>query len=120
MNAAEPLAFRDMLTDALRYWERRRIGYNAVLAVVVMIHLAPAWRAFVQSFQWVELLELFVLAVLANVCYSTAYLVDLTVQYSGLRSAWLRWRWVLWVIGTAFAAAWTWICLGGGVHPGVS
>jgi hypothetical protein len=118
MNMQQQATFREMLTDALRYWEWRRIAYNAVLAAVVIAHLAPEWRAFFQSFRWIELLELFVLAVLANVCYSTAYLVDLIVQYSGLRSAWLRWRWVLWVIGTSFAAAWAWICISGGVNQG--
>jgi hypothetical protein len=111
------MTLREILSDAIRYWERRRIFYNAALAAVVVVHLAPAWQEFLRSFQLVELLELFVLAVLANVCYTTAYLIDLPMQYSELRSAWLRRRWLLWSIGTAFAAAWTWICLSGGVHP---
>ena len=116
--STEQITFREILTDAIRYWEWRRIAYNGVLATVVIVQFAPEWRTFIQSFQWIGLLGLFVLAVLANVCYSTAYLVDLTVQYSALRPTWLRWRWMLWVIGTSFAAAWTWICLNGGVHPG--
>ena len=48
---------------------------------------------------------LFVLAVLANVAYCAAYLGDVFVQISGFREGWLRWRWLLFVVGTAFAAA---------------
>ena len=46
---------------------------------------------------------LFVLAVLANVCYCAAYLVDVPVQYSSFRDAWRRWRWALWVVGMVLA-----------------
>jgi len=46
----------------------------------------------------------FILAVLANVCYCAAYLGDLFVQVSGFRAAWQSWRWVLFAIGVAFAA----------------
>jgi hypothetical protein len=33
-----------------------------------------------------------------------SYLGDVFVQISGLRVVWQRWRWVLFVIGTTFAA----------------
>jgi hypothetical protein len=51
------------------------------------------------------ILVLFILAVLANVCYCAAYLGDLFVQFSGFKQGWQRWRWLLFVIGTIFAAA---------------
>jgi hypothetical protein len=44
----------------------------------------------------------FFFAVLANVCYCVVYVVDLFVQFSGLREA--RGRVVVLVVGTAFAA----------------
>jgi len=46
----------------------------------------------------------FILAVLANVAYCAAYAVDLFVQFAGLRTLWLRWRWSILATGTAFAA----------------
>ena len=42
--------------------------------------------------------------VLANVAYCTAYPVDLFVQFSGMRTAWMRWRWAVLLTGFAFAA----------------
>ena len=44
-----------------------------------------------------------ILAVLANVCYCAAYLVDLPFQLSAAGSAWKRRRGALWVVGTLFA-----------------
>jgi len=44
-----------------------------------------------------------VLALLANVCYCAAYLVDIPMQGSPLSITWRRRRWGLWVIGTLFA-----------------
>ncbi|HVB08568.1 MAG TPA: hypothetical protein VNF00_06430 [Candidatus Acidoferrales bacterium] len=46
---------------------------------------------------------LLVLAMLANLCYCTAYVADLPVQYSSFRDLWRRWRWGLWLTGTLFA-----------------
>jgi hypothetical protein len=40
------------------------------------------WPHFRGAFTWPSLLVLFVLAVLANVCYCAAYLVDIPLQYS--------------------------------------
>jgi hypothetical protein len=60
----------DTISDAIRYWEPRRIVYCG------------------------------------------AYLGDVFVQISGLRVVWQRWRWVLFVIGTTFAAVITrWVAI---------
>ncbi len=50
------------------------------------------------------ILVLFVLAVLANVCYCAAYIVDIFNQFTAFRSIWLRFRWLLLALGTCFAA----------------
>ena len=50
------------------------------------------------------LLGFFFLAVLANVCYCAVYVVDLFVQFSGLREFWAKGRVAVLIIGTAFAA----------------
>jgi type IV secretory pathway VirB2 component (pilin) len=100
----ETALWREYLSSAIRYWEPRRIVYNAVLGVVVLIHIVIAWPASKASLQTDNLLFLFVLAVLANVAYCAAYVVDIVVQMSGFRESWLRLRWILLLIGLAFAA----------------
>jgi len=49
-------------------------------------------------------LALFLLAVIANVAYCAAYVVDVFAQASGFREIWRRYRKLLFVIGTLFAA----------------
>jgi hypothetical protein len=88
---------REAVSDALGYWEPRRVVYNLVLVLIV-----------------------FVLAVLANVCYCAAYLADVFVQVSGFREAWQKWRFILFVIGLAFAVVITrWFVLGFFTSPRV-
>jgi len=93
---------RAALTDAIRYWEPRRIVYNLVLLVVVgvvfLAHL-PASRSDV-TFGSLQLL--FVLAVLANIAYCAAHVVDVIAQLSAFRSVWIRFRWILLLTGIAF------------------
>jgi hypothetical protein len=97
------IAARDALSDAIRYWEPRRILYNAVLLLVVA---ATYWAKLPVSRTVViadSLQILFVLAVLANVAYCAAYVVDVVVQISAFRRTWLRMRWILLVVGVLFA-----------------
>ena len=65
---------REAVSEALTYWEPRRIVYNAVLGFIVLAYFAINWpySRTVVSFNGVSVV--FVLAVLANVCYCTAYL----------------------------------------------
>jgi drug/metabolite transporter (DMT)-like permease len=97
----------EMVADSLRYWELRRILYNCVLGAVVLAHFAHAWPASRLFLKRDNLLGLFVLAVLANVAYCAAYVADVFVQLSGLRALWLRWRWLLLLLGIAFAGVLT-------------
>ena len=92
------------VADALRYWEPRRVIYNGVLALVVVGHVLAGWPDVVKKLSVNLFLGFFFLAVLANVCYSAVYLVDLFVQFSGLHTAWAKGRVLLLTIGTAFAA----------------
>jgi uncharacterized membrane protein YhaH (DUF805 family) len=104
---------RDAVSDAIRYWEPRRVVYNAVLTLVVLAYFVSAWPYSRKAVSVEGILLLFVLAVLANVCYCAVYLTDVFVQVSRLREAWRKWRWILFVIGTAFAATLTrWFALG--------
>ena len=96
--------FAGYVAKALRFWERRRLVYNAILALVVIGNFVFAWPASRLSLSVNLFLGLFVLAVLANVAYCAAYLPDIFVQFSGLDAAVRGTRTVLFVIGTAFAA----------------
>ena len=100
---------RALLTDALRFWERLRIAYNLVLAGVVGYCLLPRLLNPGGLDGGVVTLQLFLCAVLANVAYTTAYLVDVPVQLSDFRDRWRRWRIGLFAIGTAFAASLAWL-----------
>lgn len=94
----------ELLTDAIRYWEPRRLLYNGILTVIVVGYFAASLP---HSWRMVSLdgfLGLVVLAVLANLCYCAAYIVDIFAQLSGFRSLWLRRRWVLLAIGVLFAS----------------
>ncbi len=94
---------RDVLRDAIRYWELRRFIYNSVLVAVAIAWLIGTWPHFRPALTLQSLFLLSVLAILANLCYSTAYLADIPVQLSSLRATWRRRRWVLWLAGMLFA-----------------
>ena len=93
------------VADGLRYWEPRRVIYNGVLAVVVLLQFILAWPVSREKISFDLALTFLVLGVLANVCYCTAYVADLFVQFSGLQPAWRKGRVALLVVGTVFAAA---------------
>lgn len=101
--ASESSVLREIITDAIRYWETRRIVYNLLLAAVVIAWLALTWPHFRGALTLQSLVSLVVLAALANVCYSAAYLADIPIQYSSFRATWRRWRWGIWLLGTVFA-----------------
>jgi hypothetical protein len=95
---------RDYATEAIRYWEPRRLIYNTLLIVVVGLTFwfqrpVPASTITIDSILW-----LFLLAVLANVAYCAAYVVDIFVQASAFREQWQQFRWLLFALGVAFAA----------------
>ena len=93
---------RDYATQAIRFWEPRRAIYNLVLAVVVVLVFCSSSHHSPVTID--TALFLFLLAVLANVAYCAAYVVDVFVQASAFRDQWNRFRWPLFALGTAFAA----------------
>jgi hypothetical protein len=90
-------------TDAIRYWESRRLAYNALLIVIVALCFGIRYPASRAAWSIDTGLHLFALAVIANVAYCMAYLVDIFAQASAYRDAWRRCRWILLAIGTSFA-----------------
>jgi hypothetical protein len=100
----EASALRDYATDAVKFWEPRRLIYNLVLTAVVVIYFVISYPLSRASLSLDFCLGLFLLAVVANVAYCAAYIVDLFVQSSGFRGLWQQYRWLLFAIGTTFAA----------------
>lgn len=108
----------EITTSALAFWEPRRVLYNLVLAAIVLAAARTDWHPLRDSLTFPTLLSLFILAVLANLCYSAAYIPDVFIQLSRFREHWLRWRWWLWLLGTGFAASITYLITVGGVGHG--
>jgi len=95
--------FRQLFGEAIRYWEPRRLIYNFALTAVCAGWVVVTWPHFRPALDWSFLLLFAVLALIANACYCAAYLVDIPLQQSSLRTAWRRRRWALWLVGTLFA-----------------
>ncbi len=101
MNSSE---LREYFTDAIRFWEPRRLIYNVVLAAIVIAYFAVGYPTSKAILSMDFALALFLLAVAANIACCAAYLADIFVQASGFREIWQRMRWVLFLIGTLVAA----------------
>src|SRR5260370_15510278 len=95
--------FRELLADAARFWEPRRISYNLALIAIVLTWLVATWPHFRPALTLTSLGIFAVLGLIANVFYSVAYLIDFALQSASFRNAWKRRRWVLWLAGLIFA-----------------
>jgi hypothetical protein len=91
------------VTDAIKFWEPWRLLYNLSLAAIVMVYFGinHPWSKATVSIDFC--LGLFLLAVIANIAYSAAYIVDIFAQASAFREPWRRYRKILFAIGTLFA-----------------
>ena len=108
---------REIFSDAIRYWEPRRIVYNLILAAVVISWLLLTWPHFRVALTLQSLLKLLILAALANVCYCAAYLADAAMQSSPFQVKWRRWRWALWLLGTLFAVVFACYWIADEIYP---
>jgi hypothetical protein len=95
---------REILTDAIRYWEVRRFIYNGVLAFIVLGYFVAGWPGSKSVLVFDNVLGVFLLAVLANIAYCAAYPVDIFIQLSGFRDIWPRLRWMVLILGILFAS----------------
>jgi len=93
------------VAQAIRFWEPLRIAYNLLLIGVVILWVVGTWPRLRGALTWASLIPLGVLALLANICYCAAYLVDIPVQRAKLTNALRKWRWALWIGGALFAIA---------------
>jgi hypothetical protein len=107
----------DTLAEAIRFWEPHRLAYNLVLAAVVIAWVVLTWPHFRPAFRLWTLVPLLVLALLANLCYCAAYLVDIPLQRSPMAAAWAGRRWVLWLLGTLLAFLFTNYWIADEIYP---
>ena len=110
---------REMVTGMIRYWELRRIWYNLALVLLCVWWVVHTWPHFEPAMTLGNLGRMLVLAVIANVLYSSAYLVDFTMQASSYAAGWRRWRWMLWLGGTLFALLLATYWIGDEIYPDV-
>jgi hypothetical protein len=87
----------------VRFWEPRRVLYNALLTGVVVLCAALNWQSFRAVRPGPLLLALLVLGLLANLCYSAAYLLEWPLQAANRGAGFAPWRWSLWAAGTALS-----------------
>ncbi len=95
--------WRDRLIGARRFWEPQRVIYNLVLTIIMAFWVLFTWPHFRPAINLNALLLLIVLAALANICYSAAYFVELTIRGSANSVNLNRQRWLLWSMGMIFA-----------------
>ena len=96
-------SLRELFTASARFWELRRIAYNFLLSLVAVVWVVATWPHFRPVFAMVPLLQFAGLALLANVCYSSAYLLEFSLQVSPLQNSLPRLRRGLWMLGTLLA-----------------
>jgi hypothetical protein len=95
--------FTNAASNAIQYWERCRIIYNSVLGLMVLIYFLVELPISWKSVSFDGVLGFFLLAVVANILFSLAYLPDIFAQLSVFKDEWRRRRWILFVIGLAVA-----------------
>jgi len=88
---------------AARWWEPRRLGYNAILLAVFVALAVRTWARFSPELSVGNIGRLVVLALLANLCYSTVYPADMMLQTVRHPTRRVGWRWAIWCSGTLFA-----------------
>jgi hypothetical protein len=90
------------IAGAVGFWERRRITYNLLLAMVFLVWMIATWPLLRDAFSPVHLAQLAVLALIANILYCAAYVAEL-FSNNLAESNWQRWRWAIWIVGTLLA-----------------
>jgi hypothetical protein len=119
-SCSSEVSIRGSFANALRAWEPRRALYNFILALVVGEWLLATWPHFRPAFHLSSLLLLSVLALLANVCFCAAYLVDIPLQRSAAVNRLTYYRWALWTIGTLLAISFANYWISDEIYPYVN
>ncbi len=96
---------REISTDSIKYWEKKRLWYNLYLIIPTLfgfmlgLGFATGIGDPVNSNTSLMLLQFFFCAILANIAYSTAYIPDIFIQLSDFKESWKKRRWLLFAFG---------------------
>jgi len=99
---ASPDDVPGMLRESAGWWEPRRLHYNVVLTAVFIALAVRTWSRFRPELTTAAIAPLVVLALLANLCYSAAYLLDVPLLELPHPTR-TTWRWSIWTAGTLTA-----------------
>lgn len=99
---------KEIITESIKYWEKKRIIYNLGLLLVVVLNFTFRLPESLDRLCLEFALQLFILTLVANILYSTAYIVDVFVQHSDFSSSWKKYRWILFIIGFSLASILAW------------
>jgi len=113
-------SFKELLADAIRFWERARVLYNLILVGILAVWLIATWPHFRPAMHWFHLLQLIALGLIANALYCAAYIVDIPMQSSSIAADWRRWRWALFTLGTVLALLLTNYWIADEIYPFVN
>ncbi len=92
-----------LISDAIHWWEPKRLVYNGVLTVFVLMRFYQGYPATRRALEFNSLLMLVGLAIAANISYCAAYIPDLFVQLAGHDKALPNVRWVIFGVGLVFS-----------------
>lgn len=101
--------FQAFRHSAVRYWERRRIIYNAALVIPALLGYGITdtlnWVGDQHETHYSYIIPLFLVSAIgANICYSFAYALEFVFGSDDPTSRWLRFgRTVTFVGGVLFA-----------------
>ncbi len=79
MNNADPVK-SSPLSSPVRFYERGRILYTAILATILLLWFVFTWPHFRPALNLRDLGAFAVLGLLANLCYCAAYLADIAMR----------------------------------------
>lgn len=108
---------RSGFADAVHFWERGRVWYNAILCAIVLLWIIFTWPHFRPALNWVALGKMIVLGLLANVCYCAAYGVELFLQAGLLPAFRRRTRYAVWAVGMLIAVILTNYWIADEIYP---
>jgi hypothetical protein len=108
---------RKYFSSAWKFWEPKRAVYNLILAIFVVGWIVVTWPHFRPAFNWGDFGRLLILAAIANVCFSAAYILDLLAQQISKPSAMWAIRWTTFCVGMALAALLTNYWIADEIYP---
>jgi hypothetical protein len=91
------------LVEAARFWEARRLPYNGILTLIVLLWLALTWPHFRPALTLDGLGKMLVLALLANVCFCFANEAEFFLRGAWPPASWGRFRLGVLVLGMLLA-----------------